>query len=364
MTMQTPIDILLATLLRLFRDVETGVVVASSDVLLDLPLTDDAVVSWPSTGVAGLAVPTAASLGSNHGVYVVGAPTPTSHAAPSMAVSRFLQKPSMAEMEATGAVRPDGTVLLDTGVRSLMACALSLVAVLDFITASAVPAVCASGRLLHAARRERAAVAGARHRSVSQHVPRRRHGQRGCASGAVQRHDDGHVQRSRTHTRSVPRRDWRPNGRRRAPQCALHPVGRAGVVGAAGRRGASLHSVSMRRCVCPCLCRARVCVGWTYVSLALTCRRGVQMERGRFFHVGTTSEFVELLVHPSSFRDVFHLRSSAATMTLPRDASSASAAAYGGIAGARSAAAPALMYVCAVVVYARACVHVVLFIPC
>ena len=95
----------------MFRDVPSGLVVASSDVLLLVP--DTFPRDWPQKGATGLAIPTDAETGKNHGVYAVAPPTRLGGASP---VTKFFQKASVAEMTAAGAVRPDGTVLIDSGV--------------------------------------------------------------------------------------------------------------------------------------------------------------------------------------------------------------------------------------------------------
>ena len=116
-----PIDLLLARLFELFADVASGLVVASSDVLLYLPPVPPP--EWPSTGAAGLAIPCTAALGPNHGVYQVDGwasappPPPPYTRAVAYNVARFWQKASVVEMADGGAVRRfDDTVLLDTGV--------------------------------------------------------------------------------------------------------------------------------------------------------------------------------------------------------------------------------------------------------
>lgn len=85
--LEAPIDMLLATLFRLFETVRAGVVVASSDVLLDLddtlppgaPCTT--VFEWPAEGATGLAFPADKSYGPNHGTYTVdGASVGGTHA--------------------------------------------------------------------------------------------------------------------------------------------------------------------------------------------------------------------------------------------------------------------------------------------
>ncbi len=87
-------DLLLQVLLRVFNGVSTGVVVASSDVLLDLP--ESCTPVWPSTGVTGLAVPVDKALGPNHGVYMVSSSGAAAAAAgdgecATLPVERFFQ---------------------------------------------------------------------------------------------------------------------------------------------------------------------------------------------------------------------------------------------------------------------------------
>jgi hypothetical protein len=98
-------------MLSMFRDVPAGLVVLSSDVLLLVPEAFPR--DWPQTGATGLAIPTDAATGQNHGVYAVAPPMRAGGASP---VTKFFQKASVAEMRAAGAVRPDGTVLIDSGV--------------------------------------------------------------------------------------------------------------------------------------------------------------------------------------------------------------------------------------------------------
>ena len=116
--LQAPIDLLVTTLLSLFSNVQAGLIVASSDVLLLVPPGFQ--VHWPQHGVTGLAIPTDVSYGPHHGCYQAS-PQRVSDTDPSAVncyrVSRFWQKASVAELTAGGAVRPaDGTVLIDSGV--------------------------------------------------------------------------------------------------------------------------------------------------------------------------------------------------------------------------------------------------------
>ena len=56
------------------------------------------------------------SFGPNHGVYMTN-PGGAGTGGDTMRVRRFFQKASIAELERAGAVRADGSVLMDTGVR-------------------------------------------------------------------------------------------------------------------------------------------------------------------------------------------------------------------------------------------------------
>ena len=69
--LNAPIDLLLQAMFTLFRTVRTGLVVASSDVLLLVPRGFPC--HWPSVGATGLAIPTDKHTGPNHGVYQVEA---------------------------------------------------------------------------------------------------------------------------------------------------------------------------------------------------------------------------------------------------------------------------------------------------
>ena len=176
--LMAPIDLLLRALLDMFQSVSSGLVVASSDVLLYAP--PGARFAWPQTGATGLAIPADQAYGPHHGVYLVqpddrpsspsgsmasatdgstgaalgsgsaesavgvtltslgldraesdGSPpeppalaggdadsvsgTGAAHS-PFVPVDRFFQKASIPELRAAGAVRSDGQVLVDTGV--------------------------------------------------------------------------------------------------------------------------------------------------------------------------------------------------------------------------------------------------------
>ena len=112
-----PVDLLVDALFRLFRGVRAGVVVASSDVLLLVPPGFPA--HWPQSGATGLAIPTDAAIGPNHGVYQTtgfSARPGDPDAVHCSKVTHFWQKASVAQLSAAGAVRGDGTVLIDSGV--------------------------------------------------------------------------------------------------------------------------------------------------------------------------------------------------------------------------------------------------------
>ena len=127
--LDAPIDMLLKCIMRMFaapepqgreepQDAPTGLVVASSDVLLLIPESFYPAPGkpslWAPRGATGLAIPTDKALGPNHGVYHCAAPPqPGSHVA---RVSKFFQKATVPEMAAAGAVRADDKVLIDTGV--------------------------------------------------------------------------------------------------------------------------------------------------------------------------------------------------------------------------------------------------------
>lgn len=117
--LNAPIDLLLEAMFKLFKNVRTGLVVASSDVLLLIP--QDFPCYWPNTGATGLAIPTDKNIGPNHGVYHTETTPADGGANPDgrfvRKVNKFFQKASVKEMEAAGAVRSvDQTVLIDSGV--------------------------------------------------------------------------------------------------------------------------------------------------------------------------------------------------------------------------------------------------------
>lgn len=130
--LRTPLDVLIDQLLKLFSNTkvdivrpdnrlincfcfQTGLIVASSDVLLLLPT--GFAPQWPDEGACGIAIPADKPYGPNHGVYKTEEiDDSASNICVCAAVSEFYQKASVRELEAKGAVRPDGQVLLDTGV--------------------------------------------------------------------------------------------------------------------------------------------------------------------------------------------------------------------------------------------------------
>eukprot|EP00937_MAST-01D_sp_MAST-1D-sp2_P001135 g1135.t1 len=115
-----PFDILYKKLCAIFAGApEGGMVVASCDVLLLMEEPPTATYDWDRPGVVGLAIPTEVNLGPNHGCFAFG--VEAGNGAPAtLPVSQYLQKPSVAELRATGAVIDLGAseegVAIDTGV--------------------------------------------------------------------------------------------------------------------------------------------------------------------------------------------------------------------------------------------------------
>ena len=109
-------------MLRMFADVPCGLVVASSDVLLNIPESfypaPGKPSAWSAQGATGLAIPTDAELGPNHGVYHSEERPRAGEAVPR--VKKFFQKAKVCDMDKEGAVRRDAqgrqTVLIDSGV--------------------------------------------------------------------------------------------------------------------------------------------------------------------------------------------------------------------------------------------------------
>jgi fucokinase len=84
--------------------IESGLLVASGDVLL---IFDADAVRWDRGGITGVAMRQSAEIGTQHGVYILGAEG---------RVYSFMQKPSIAEVEAAGGLLDNGEVGLDTGL--------------------------------------------------------------------------------------------------------------------------------------------------------------------------------------------------------------------------------------------------------
>ncbi len=101
----TPLDFLLDTFSRICEHIPPGLCVASGDVMLRLP---NAPLDWPSTGVTGLAIPAPIPYGPKHGVYVLQNNSSN--------VYSFMQKGSEVALRRAGAIRPDNTLLLDSGI--------------------------------------------------------------------------------------------------------------------------------------------------------------------------------------------------------------------------------------------------------
>lgn len=103
--LMTPFDLLLDQLSGWTEQVEAGLLVSSSDVILQISYPP---TQWDQSGVTGLAVPAEVSYGPHHGVYRVDPANGQ--------VTDFFQKKSIPFLREHHAVRPDETVLLDTGV--------------------------------------------------------------------------------------------------------------------------------------------------------------------------------------------------------------------------------------------------------
>ena len=65
---KTPFDFLLLNLADAFRDSPPGLIVCSSDVLLDFGKVQKA--DWTRPGVTGLGIPMPIDYGTRHGVYI------------------------------------------------------------------------------------------------------------------------------------------------------------------------------------------------------------------------------------------------------------------------------------------------------
>ena len=120
----SPISLLVGEIGAYFekRDLQEGsVVVASSDVLLALksPSNTTTVAKIPQNAISVVAVPEVPSIAKNHGVLVHDSTTQPSSEVDSTIVARavrYLQKPSIDEMEQSGAINMMGRSLIDTGL--------------------------------------------------------------------------------------------------------------------------------------------------------------------------------------------------------------------------------------------------------
>ena len=99
----TPFDFLLLNLASAFKDSPPGLIVCSSDVLLDFGKVTKA--DWTRPGVTGLGIPMPIDYGTRHGVYISddsgwewSQPFTRRH------VLEFCQKASVEELRAKGAV--------------------------------------------------------------------------------------------------------------------------------------------------------------------------------------------------------------------------------------------------------------------
>ena len=116
---------------------ESGVLIASGDVVLTFGEGDLASMDLSGCGVTGIGYSDTTEQGSRHGVYVIDPAT--------SAIRDFLQKPSPAVAASAGAVAPDGTVTVDTGLvalspeacEALMAAAEPPAAPYDLVAAAA-----------------------------------------------------------------------------------------------------------------------------------------------------------------------------------------------------------------------------------
>ncbi len=100
-----PIDALIETLSTVCASSPPGLFVASSDVMLSLPERE---WDWSQPGVTGLAIPANFDYGPRHGVYQLDPR--------SLRVRDFLHKQPLDSLHTLGAVRPDQTVLIDSGI--------------------------------------------------------------------------------------------------------------------------------------------------------------------------------------------------------------------------------------------------------
>ncbi|MEW6236892.1 MAG: L-fucokinase [Candidatus Omnitrophota bacterium] len=101
----TPLDLLLDALSRVCASSPPGFFAASGDVMLLIPEDD---LDWSRPGATGLAIPADLSYGPKHGVYKLKDG--------SSQVEAFFQKEPEETLRQAGAVRPGGSVLVDSGV--------------------------------------------------------------------------------------------------------------------------------------------------------------------------------------------------------------------------------------------------------
>jgi len=100
------IDSVLETLTTLFARMESGLVVACSDVLFALEAQRACTFDTP--GVTGIGVALPVAIGEHHGVYMTDAA--------SRRVTSFFQKEPQAVLRKAGAVSSDGYVTVDSGI--------------------------------------------------------------------------------------------------------------------------------------------------------------------------------------------------------------------------------------------------------
>lgn len=109
-------DLIVRTLSELPRSEGGHVVITSGDVLLTF---DHGAVDLTREGVTGVAYFGPAARGERHGVYVPESFRGTPQQCECLPVADFLQKPTLEQAEAGGAVDPFGNVAVDTGLMSI-----------------------------------------------------------------------------------------------------------------------------------------------------------------------------------------------------------------------------------------------------
>ena len=113
-----PIDFLIEKISALFQvpsAPEGGCVVAATDVLLLMPDT----YQWHperKEGVTGIGVSAPKEFGTGHGVYICQPSVMSQSAVYQEPVVNILQKATVAQLTAAGAVRPDGNIIIDSGI--------------------------------------------------------------------------------------------------------------------------------------------------------------------------------------------------------------------------------------------------------